>query len=182
MSHPGNDIVRRLLENDPETLGRVYRWISAVLASPRFWSLRPSWPDLLQETMTRVIASLRTGRFDPTRELRSYVQGVARYTALQALAREIQARSAAVDPASLGSGPGVEEQVARLQVVRRVLDLASEECRRLFHAYFFEERSYNEIAEEQAVPVGTVKSRLFRCLETAHRSVFRSLRKPAPAP
>src|SRR3990172_1697541 len=75
----------RLLENDPEMLGSVFRWISAVLASPRFWSLRSQWADLLQDSVARVIESLREGRFDPSRNFQAYVQGVARYTALQAL-------------------------------------------------------------------------------------------------
>ena len=42
---------------------------------------------MVQEVLGRVIASLRAGRFDPERDFRTYVQGVARFTAFTALSR-----------------------------------------------------------------------------------------------
>lgn len=181
MTYPAGSIERGLLESDPEALGRVYRWISVVLASPRFWSIRPLWPDLVQEAVTRVLESLRAERFDASRSFQLYVQGVARYTALQALVRETGSRSSVLATRAQGEWDGTEERLASLQLVRRALDLATEECRLLFRAYFFEEKNYAEIAAAMSVPAGTVKSRLFRCLEAAHRVVFRALRRPAPA-
>ena len=55
--------------------------------------------------------------------------------------------------------------------VLSVLDRASDGCRTLLVAYFMEQRSYSEIAEEHGQPVGTVKSRLFRCLDAARVAV-----------
>ena len=76
-------------------------------------------------------------------------------------------------PPSVASPPeaDAESEVIDRQLVRRVLDLASEECRELIRAYFYEARNYEEIAGVHGVPVGTVKSRLFRCLESAHQSL-----------
>jgi RNA polymerase sigma factor (sigma-70 family) len=64
-----------------------------------------------------------------------------------------------------------ERQVTRHQLIRRVLDMASEDCREMIVDFFLHQNSYEEIAEEHGVPVGTVKSRLFRCLESAYWAV-----------
>jgi RNA polymerase sigma-70 factor, ECF subfamily len=150
----------------------VMRWIARTLNSPMFWSLRNDWLDLLQEVLARILQSLRVGRFDSSRDFRAYVQGIARHTAMQALTGKIQARAAessATLHAPRASDP--ESQASRRQMVRWVLDAASDDCRGLIRAYFFEDRSYAEIATSMGIPLGTVKSRLFRCLEAAHRAV-----------
>ena len=169
MPYPEHSVARRLLEDDPEALGQVIRWISTALTSPRFWSLRGEWPDLVQEVLARVVESLRLERFDASRDLRVYVQGIARYASLQALNRQLQ--PTASEPVASPPEADAESEVIDRQLVRRVLDLASEECRELIRAYFYEARNYEEIAGVHGVPVGTVKSRLFRCLESAHQSL-----------
>ena len=171
MPYAENSVARRLMENDPEALGLVIRWISTALASPRFWLLRGEWPDLLQDVLARVVESLRSERFDASRDLRVYVQGIARFACLQALGD----RSEPVNRANPGDLPetGLPDPVKRLidlQLVRRVLDLASEDCRELFRSYYFDGLSYEEIAVSLGIPVGTVKSRLFRCLESASQA------------
>ena len=60
-----------------------------------------------------------------------------------------------------------ERSLTRTQLVRWILNAATEECRRLIRAYFLDEQRYSEIASRMKVPVGTVKSRLFRCLRLA---------------
>jgi RNA polymerase sigma factor (sigma-70 family) len=178
-------IARRLLDNDPEALGQVIRWISTALASPRFWLLRSEWPDLVQEILTRVIQSLRSGRFDDSRDFRVYVQGIARFACLQALGTRKELVTC-VTPGELQErgSPDPVKRLIRLQLVRRVLDLASEDCREMFRLYYFDERSYEEISAGMGLPVGTVKSRLFRCLEGAHQALaasgFRNRNAPRP--
>ena len=182
MGYVRGSFEQRLLENDPEALGQVIRWIAAVLASPRFWSLRSEWNDMLQDVLTRVVESLRKGRFDSSRDFHYYVQGVARNTALQALTR--RAESMRFDgplerPTERNAG---ERQVVERELVRRVLDRASEDCRDLIRGYFMEGRDYAELAAEHSVPVGTIKSRLFRCLEQAHAALFgRGQRRSGPS-
>ncbi len=172
MTYPPESFVGRFLENDPEALQQVLRWISTALTSPRFWSLRGEWPDLMQEVLARVVESLRLNRFDPARDFRSYVQGIARFTCLQALGRWQQTSHSGVPSTSTEiRAVTPESEVIDRQLVRRILDLATEDCRELFHLYFFEMRGYEEIAQALGVPLGTVKSRLFRCLECAHHGI-----------
>ncbi len=172
MPYSEHSVARRLLENDPEALGLVIRWISTALASPRFWLLRHEWPDLVQEVLSRVVESLRRERFDDSRDLRVYVQGIARFACLQALGKQLESagRGIPAEAAETGS-PDPVRRLIDFQLVRRVLDLASEDCRELFRLYYFDAQSYEEIAASMEIPVGTVKSRLFRCLESAHQAL-----------
>jgi len=164
------DIALGLADGDLESLGIVLRWISRTLSSPRFWSLRSEWPDLQQEVVMRVVESLRLGRYDRSREFRLYVQGIARFTALQVLEKKMQARTGPLPPdLPEGEAPDWERRVSSRQAARWVLDNATPECRSLFVDYYFKELSYADIAESRALPVGTIKSRLFRCLEAASR-------------
>ncbi|HEU5180962.1 MAG TPA: RNA polymerase sigma factor [Candidatus Polarisedimenticolia bacterium] len=168
MAYLDKSLEARLLLGDVEALDVVSRWIAHVLTLPRFWRLNQEWRDLHQEAMACLIESLREGRFDALRDLRVYVKGIAHHVALQRL-REIRGeRGRAVQGDELNPGADSEGLVMTQQLVRRVLDLASEECRELIASYFLEQQSYEEIAGGLEVPVGTIKSRLFRCLESAY--------------
>jgi RNA polymerase sigma factor (sigma-70 family) len=164
----------RLLAGDRETVSEAVRWISRVLGSPSFWSLRRDWTDMVQEVLGRVLGSLKDGRFDPERDFRTYVQGVARFTAFTALSRrtpEVPVNEDGPELPDEPAGGSAEDRLTAEQLTRYVLDRASESCRGLLVAYFMEQRSYSEIAEETGQPVGTVKSRLFRCLDAARVAV-----------
>jgi RNA polymerase sigma factor (sigma-70 family) len=170
--YPENSLAQRFLKNDPEAVGQVMRWISTALTAPRFWALRREWSDLMQETLLRTTQSLRSGHFDSSRDFRVYVQGITRIVCLQALGEQMESarRELHGEMPEAGTGVSASEMVDR-QLARRVLDLASEECRDLFRLYYLEGKDYLEIASGAGVPVGTVKSRLFRCLESAFEAL-----------
>jgi RNA polymerase sigma factor (sigma-70 family) len=170
MAYLDESLEARLLVGDVEAIDVVSRWIAGVLTLPRFWRLSQEWRDLHQETMACLLESLQEGRFDASRDLRVYVQGIAHHVVLRRL-REMQGERGRRPEAALDVGLDPENQVMTNQLVRRVLDMASEECRVLIAGYFLGQRSYEEIAGELEVPVGTVKSRLFRCLESAYWAV-----------
>ncbi|MCI0656634.1 MAG: hypothetical protein L0170_06130, partial [Acidobacteria bacterium] len=98
--------------------------------------------------------------------------GIARFACLQALGKQLESagRGIPAEAAETGS-PDPVRRLIDFQLVRRVLDLASEDCRELFRLYYFDAQSYEEIAASMEIPVGTVKSRLFRCLESAHQAL-----------
>jgi len=71
-------------------------------------------------------------------------------------------RSTALDP---------EEKYIRLQrkkIMRTLLNKMSEKYRVMIELRFFKELSYQEIAEELDLPIGTVKAQLFRAKESLH--------------
>ncbi|MGH9750604.1 MAG: RNA polymerase sigma factor [Candidatus Polarisedimenticolia bacterium] len=174
MPYRADSIEGRLIAGDDAAVAQVIRWIAQVMASPRFWTLRAEWLDLHQDAMARVLESLSRERFDPAQDFRTYVQAVARYTAFEAMTlRRRAAATGETDAAAADTVPDrrpwPEESAASVQIARLALDRASAECRALIRAYFFEQRNYAEIAATLGVPVGTVKSRLARCLEKIQR-------------
>lgn len=187
MPYRADSVEGRLIAGDDAAVAQVVRWIAQVLASPRFWALRAEWLDLHQDAMARVLESLHRERFDPTQDFRTYVQAVARYTAFEAMTlRRRGAAAIGTDAAAAATVPDLrpwpEEKAASLQVARLALDRASTECRALIRAYFFEQRNYAEIAATLGVPVGTVKSRLARCLEKTQRMLAAGGRERAAEP
>lgn len=70
-----------------------------------------------------------------------------------------------------------EEQVVRrqrLQITRQLLGQLSEKYRLMIELRYFEELSYDEIANVLNIPLGTVKAQLFRAKEL----LFELLQKP----
>lgn len=186
MPYRRDSAVGRFLDGDEEAVGQVIRWVSHALSWPGFWRLRREWRDLHQEIMYRVTESLRRERFDGSRDFQAYVYGIARLTGLKALSRLSGNASTVRESAHMGVlDAGVEQDAEQTvfyrQMARQVLDWSSDDCRELIRAYFFEQESYREIARQLQVPVGTVKSRLFRCLESAHRHIFEE-GVPGPQP
>ncbi len=165
----------RFLRGDDEAIAMIGRWIAQVLASSRFRAIRSHWSDLHQEVQGRLIESFRQGRYDPVRELRVYVQGIARFTAFKAMGRWSSRERGELDMGEseliLPPTESGERDLIACELARRALELSSEECGGLIRAYFLEERSYGEISRECGNPVGTVKSRLFRCLEKIHKDL-----------
>ena len=173
MSYPTDSVEGRFLQGDPEAVGEVSRWVARMVTLPRFWALRGQWDDLHQEILGRITESLRHGRFDSRREFKAYVQGVARFTGMDATSRQGRYKAAEdLDPDRLPAPGGDPERAAAARnLARVVLDNASEECRAIIRAYYFEGKSYREIAAGRNMPVGTVKSRLFRCLSAAQEKL-----------
>ena len=175
MPYAVDSLAQRLLQGDAQVLGQVMRWISQTLAAPRFWSLRNEWPDLCQDVLSRIIESLLEERFDESRDLRVYVQSIVRYVAFEAMSRMTSSvRNLGTEPTDRASRSDPERAAIHSQLVRRVLDLASDDCREMIRLYFFEELDYAAVAERRGVPVGTVKSRLFRCLQGVSDAMDRS--------
>lgn len=74
-------------------------------------------------------------------------------------------------------GRNPEEQIIynqRKQIAREVVNQLSEKYRLMIELRFFEELSYDEIARELNIPLGTVKAQLFRAKEM----LYELLQKP----
>lgn len=69
------------------------------------------------------------------------------------------------------SGPNPEEHIIREQrrvLMRRTLEKLNPRYRLMIELRYFEELSYDEIAEQLDLPIGTVKAQLFRAREALH--------------
>lgn len=174
MPYDATSLAGRFLAGDPDAVADAVRWTTRVLSGPRFWALARQRADLVQEVLGRVVESLRAGRFDAAKDFRVYVQGVARFTAYGAIERsprEVDVDGDDVPELSDDRGEPLEDRLVAGEMARWVLERASETCRDLLRAYFLEDRSYADIGRDTDTAVGTVKSRVFRCLEAASLAV-----------
>lgn len=184
MSYPAGSLQYRLLAGDEEALDLVRRWVAEALTAARYWRLRADWKDLQQEVVLGLFQSLQRERFRPDGEFKSYVQAICRHRAQDRLSE--QARRPAVDapfdPAGTPSRVDDEGLMITGDLVRRILDDSSADCREMIRAYFAQGMTYAELAAHLEVPIGTAKSRLFRCLQClrdsmAHAAPERAVRE-----
>jgi RNA polymerase sigma factor (sigma-70 family) len=116
--------------------------------------------DLAQDTWIRVLRGIAALRQPAS--LRPWLFGIARRVAMDRLRREYVRRPADdVDLAELPAAeePGIETELAALDAGIVALPIADREVLTLF---YLRELSIDEIASLLEIPVGTVKSRLFR--------------------
>jgi RNA polymerase sigma-70 factor (ECF subfamily) len=124
--------------------------------------------DLAQETFLRVYQAIH--RFDPTRpaSLRAWILTIARRLCQDrarhlALGVEVAVADGSADAADPAASPEEAAGAARLRArFQRALAALPAEQRAVIALFEWEGLDYEEIATVEAVPVGTVRSRLAR--------------------
>jgi RNA polymerase sigma factor (sigma-70 family) len=117
--------------------------------------------EILQDVWVRVIRGIPQLR-DGSR-LRAWLFGIARRTLMDRL-RQQYARSATVDVDvdEIAADPSAAEDAEDLQELEGALADVPVVEREVLTLFYLHELSLNEVAEALNVPVGTIKSRLFR--------------------
>jgi RNA polymerase sigma-70 factor, ECF subfamily len=132
---------------------------------------REAAEDVFQDSWVKVMEKISL--FDSNVSCRPWLFRVARNAAYDSLRRKKRWWS-------LDTGPSLEDgdrpmeipdpkdfgrQVVAQETVKRLLESLTPACREVLHLRFFEDQSYEEIAELCHLPLGTVKSRLKRGLD-----------------
>ncbi|NWF99817.1 MAG: sigma-70 family RNA polymerase sigma factor [Thermoanaerobaculaceae bacterium] len=132
-----------------------------------FTRRRSEAEDLTQEVYLRLWQNLH--RWEAGTSFRAWAFRVARNLFIDAYRRAVHERKATwVDPEFLEGLPGSDDPHAlavrrqRLELARAALARLPEELSRLLLLRDFADWSYEELAEELGLPLGTVKSRLNR--------------------
>ncbi|MEZ5318045.1 MAG: sigma-70 family RNA polymerase sigma factor [Vicinamibacterales bacterium] len=116
--------------------------------------------ELAQETFLALIQS--APRYEPRAAFRSYVFGVA-YNVLLAARR--RRRRGIEEPIAELDPPGASSDPASVLWIRQAMAALDPGEREVLMLREYEALSYDEIASLTGVPVGTVRSRLFRARE-----------------
>lgn len=164
------DLLRRFVRGERDAFellfrqfeAEVHRWILRIVRD------RSAADDALVETFWRVYRG--RARFDPSRSFGAWMRRIATNVArdyLKAARRRREWHVADDRLVSAGVDAGVRESVLlafrklspRLQVVATLA--------------LIEERPYAEIAGALDVPIGTVKSRVFRAIRALRRELVR---------
>lgn len=132
----------------------VFGWIVRIVRDPRIAE------ELTVETFWRIYRS--HARFDPERSFGAWARRIATNQALDYLKhapREVRFYEDFPQPES-ANDPTIQEDTRRQ--IRKAFGELPPKLRLTATLALIEERPYEEIAESLGVPVGTVKSRVFR--------------------
>lgn len=163
------ELVRRCRQGEraavEELLGRYEKYIYCLCRS--VLGRHEDALDATQEVLLKVFEHL--GTFDVTQPLTPWVRRIALNTALSELRRRRPELSLEDQVARLGQEPAASTNVEReveeregLQHLRRELAALPPLQRAVFFLRHFEDLSYEDISAACALPLGTVKTYLFR--------------------
>ncbi len=121
--------------------------------------------DCAQEAFFKAFRSLRT--FKPGAKFSTWIFSIAYHACCDRLARRKRFSDAEMpDYADPGPGPAhVAERADEAQALRSAIERLPEKYRTVITLYHLQGRQYEEIARVLDLPMGTVKTHLFRAKE-----------------
>ncbi len=125
--------------------------------------------DATQEAFFKAFRSLRT--FKPGAKFSTWIFAIAYHACCDRLSRRKRYSNEEM-PDRADAGPGPEQQAIALDEATRLraaIDALPEKYRTVITLYHLQGRQYEEIAEVLNLPMGTVKTHLFRAKEQLRR-------------
>jgi len=162
------DLAQRFAEGDPDAIRVVYQQYGRMVYAVAYKVLGDVGlaEDATQQTFVQAWRSAAT--YDPSRPLGAWLATISRRAAIDVYRRERRHRIVAdmdsPDLVPITLGPSME-QIYELSQVRQALDHLPDQDREMIRLQHYDELTHTEIANQLAIPLGTVKSRSFR----AHR-------------
>lgn len=162
-------LARRVVEGDAEAFGYLFdRYRDALM---RLFVQRLNNPedadDLIQETAVKVWVHIH--RYNPDYTFGQWIYTVARNTFIDYVRKRQEELSLDESfAAPVSTAPTPEESVILSQQRRQIDETIARlpgQYRTLVRLRFFDELSYEEIAERLSLPLGTVKTQIHRARE-----------------
>lgn len=169
IEHHGTDVLRRARLGDENALGQIVDSHAVALVGYIASLVRDHHQaeDIAQETFIRAFDNL--DKFDIHREFRPWLFRIGRNLALNYLksrtGRERRIAEDIGDRREIGTESGPEttyEKSERRRGVEKVLGLLPMHFREVLHLRYMEGLEYDAIASEMDMPLGTVKTWLYR--------------------
>lgn len=157
------DLVRRCRAGDPDAwnvlVERFSRYVYAI-CTQGFRLQEHDAEDVYQEVFTRVYTRLETLRDDSA--LRPWIAQLTRRLCLDAVSAKGREQ-----PTGEPLGEEREEVLQEIDeafAVRQALTTLPEHCQEMIDRFFARDESYRTISSELDLPLGTIASRIARCL------------------
>ena len=154
-------IVVALRAGDRLAFLRLSRLVTSYLARLRAYDFRDEWPDLVQEVVAAVAAAHASDRLRDREALAAFVRSVTRNKLADRLKQELRLRGElrlAWEVATLeGFDPLGEPMCGRLLDLRRALAALPDKKGTVLVRVYMEGKSYEEVALETGIPLGTLK-------------------------
>lgn len=164
-------ITRGWVDGDDEVLALAYRRWGSTIHS---FASRTVGPTEADDVTQRVFIAAWTNRdrFDPAEgSLRTWLLGITRHKAIDALRRRTRSREMSLDPRVMVDSDEsrapwlrVDEQVAARLLVGDALRELGDPQERIMRLAFFEGMTHHQISEHEGIPLGTVKSHIRRSM------------------
>jgi RNA polymerase sigma-70 factor (ECF subfamily) len=159
-------LVDRLLDGDRLAFLKINRLITACLSQLNAYDLRDEWEDLRQEVILSLVAAARAGRLRAPQAFAAYVQSITRNKFIDRLKRASRTHEKHHVPwdehgaeAAAAHTPAAGPDGKAADVWRAVADLDTQE-RQVIEAVYREGKTYEQVARDTGIPLGTVKRRL----------------------
>lgn len=158
-------VVDRLSAGDRLAFLELNRLITGFLRQLRAYDFRDEWDDLRQEVVLSVVGTARAGRLRDAAAFVGYVRAVTRNKFIDRLKEHLRHHGRDTLPwdeetaraAAAQAPPDLSQEAA--DVWSAVADLP-EEHRRVLHGIYRQGKSYQQVSDETAIPLGTLKRRL----------------------
>lgn len=172
------DLLARFVHGDRDAFERifrqyereVYRWIVRIVREPS------AAEDALVEAFWRAYRS--RARFDPSRTFGAWMRRIATNAALDQVKAAQRRNWVSLDDAGSAAldsvGPVPHSGPGQVAAVTRAFHALSPKLQVVATLSLIEERPHAEIADALDVPIGTVKSRLFRAIRLLRRELTRA--------
>jgi RNA polymerase sigma-70 factor (ECF subfamily) len=156
------ELLTRIRSRDADAFRQLYAttapWLLGLLM--RIVGKRHEAEDVLQEVFSQIWT--RAERFDPQRATPlAYLATITRTRAIDYIRRRARTPVLAADhdPMTPPNGAGIEQSEDE-ERARQALSTLPEDQRRLILLSFFSGLTHVQIAEQQSLPIGTVKTRI----------------------
>jgi RNA polymerase sigma factor (sigma-70 family) len=184
-SEPEEDLIKLCLQGDNRAWEKLYKQyngrVRRIVAWPR-WGFNPSeTEDITQEVFLELVRSLPNFRGEA--QLSTFLTHLAKNKCISQIRKKTAKKRGKEDKSvsledertnfdehqvvAIAHGPTPEEAVVMNEEVRSILRLLptiSSECQQVITLRFIDDLSYEEICQELEIPLGTLCSRLKRCL------------------
>ena len=156
-------VLEALQEGDSLALAKLTRLVNSFLARRNAYDFRSDWDDLLQEVIIASAVALREGRIRDRRAVVGYLRSTARFKFVdrlrvhmrikedQTLPWEDVVGSDELSTANTMAPEGLSQDV------RGALERLSENRRVAVLGVYLEGKTYNAVAEETGIPLGSLK-------------------------
>ena len=175
-----HDVIRRCRAGDQEAWRALVERYQDMVYSIARRVAGPAAEDAAQETFLRVFHKLDTYRADGGAKFSSWLYRVAYNCACDVVARRGQEVALRDGFDGAAAGPGPEELAGSAEHVglaRAALAEIRPDYRNVLELYYLMGKSYEQVAETTALPLGTVKSYIHR----GKKAVLASLRRAGVA-
>jgi RNA polymerase sigma-70 factor (ECF subfamily) len=169
-------VVARLAAGDRAAFLKLNRLVTSVLVQLRAYDFREEWDDLRQEVVLAVVANAKAGKLRDPEAFVGYVRIITRNKFVDRLKQHLRLKEGEAlpwdDEAARIAAPPVPDAREAVELWAAVGSLPDDE-QRILHGLYRQGRTYEEVAHDTGIPLGTLKRRLRSALDTL-RALLRS--------